>query len=156
MRTRSRGGERSEQALTNLVLLLGRLLIAAIFVPSGFDKLTHIGGFAHVLASRGVPAPHALAIIGACVEFFGSLAVASGLMARSAALLMAAFTLVAALISHRFWIASGAAEAAQYTQFMKNMAIVGGFLFLFVTGPGRYSISRTADCVGLPFLRRAR
>lgn len=156
MRSRSWGGERSEQALTNLTLLLGRLLIAAIFVPSGFGKLTHIGGFTHVLASRGVPAPHTLAILGACVEFFGSLAVASGLMARYAALLMAAFTLVAALISHRFWIASGAAEAAQYTQFMKNMAIVGGFLFLFVAGPGRYSISRTAERAGLPSLRRAR
>lgn len=155
MRSRSWGRERSEQALTDLVLLLGRLLIAAIFVPSGFGKLTHIAGFAHVLASRGVPAPHTLAIIGACVEFFGSLAVASGLMARSAALLMAAFTLVAALISHRFWIASGAAGVAQYTQFMKNLAIAGGFLFLFVAGPGRYSLLRTADRVRLPSLRRA-
>ncbi|HZU88366.1 MAG TPA: DoxX family protein [Stellaceae bacterium] len=125
---------------TNLALLLGRLLIAAIFVPSGFGKLTHIDAFAHVLATRGVPAPHTLAIVGACVEFFGSLCVLFGLLTRYAALLMAAFTLVAALIAHRFWAASGAAEAAQYTQFMKNMAIVGGFLFLCVAGPGRYSV----------------
>jgi putative oxidoreductase len=140
MRSRSWGGERSGQRVTNFALLLGRLLIAAIFVPSGFGKLTHVASFAHVLASRGVPAPHTLAIVGACVEFFGSLCVLFGLLTRYAALLLAAFTLVAALIAHRFWAASGAAEAAQYTQFMKNMAIVGGFLFLFVAGPGRYSI----------------
>jgi putative oxidoreductase len=142
MRGRSWDGGRLGQMPTNLVLLLGRLLIAAIFVPSGFGKLTHIAGFAHVLARSGVPAPHTLAIVGACVEFFGSLAVVFGFLTRYAALLMAAFTLVAALISHRFWAASGAAEAAQYTQFMKNMAIVGGFLFLFVTGPGRFSLGR--------------
>jgi putative oxidoreductase len=140
MRGRSWDGGRLGQMLTNLVLLLGRLLIAAIFVPSGFGKLTHIAGFAHILASRGVPAPHTLAIVGACVEFFGSLAIVFGLLTRYAALLMAAFTLVAALISHRFWHASGAAETAQYIQFMTNMAIVGGFLFLFVVGPGRYSL----------------
>jgi putative oxidoreductase len=127
---------------TNLVLLLGRLLIAAIFVPSGFGKLTHIDGFAHVLARSGVPAPHTLAIVGACVEFFGSLAIVFGLLTRYAALLMAAFTLVAALISYRFWKVSGAAVFDQYFQFMKNLAIVGGFLFLFVVGPGRYSIGR--------------
>jgi putative oxidoreductase len=124
--------------------LLGRILIAAIFVPSGFGKLTHIDHFAHVLAGRGVPAPHALAIIGACVEFFGSLAIVFGFLTRYAALLMAAFTLVAALIAHRFWAAAGAAEAAQYTQFMKNMAILGGFLFLFVAGPGRYGLGHRA------------
>lgn len=142
MRSRSWGGERTGQALTSLVLLLGRLLIAAIFVPNGFGKLTHIDGFTHVLASRGVPAPHALAIVGASIEFFGSLAIVFGLLTRYAALLMAAFTLAAALIAHRFWQVSGAAEAAQYTQFMKNMAIIGGFLFLFVAGPGRWSIGR--------------
>ena len=156
MRSLSWNGKRSERAPTNFALLLGRLLIAAIFVPSGFGKLTHISGFAHVLASRGVPAPHTLAIIGACVEFFGSLAIVLGFPTRCAALLMAAFTLVAALVSHRFWAAPGAAEAAQYTQFMKNMAIAGGFLFLFVAGPGRYSLRHTADRVRLPSLRRAR
>ncbi len=140
MRSRSWDGGRLGQMPTNLVLLLGRLLIAAIFVPSGFGKLTHIAGFAHMLASRGVPAPHTLAIVGACIEFFGSLAIVFGLLTRYAALLMAAFTLVAALISYRFWNASGAAETAQYIQFMKNMAIVGGFLFLFVVGPGHYSL----------------
>lgn len=142
MRGRSWSGERYGQALASLVLLLGRLLIAAIFVPSGFGKLTHIEAFAHLLARSGVPAPHTLAIIGACVEFFGSLAIVFGFLTRYAALLMAAFTLVGALISHRFWAASGAAQTAQYIQFMKDMAIVGGFLFLFVAGPGRFGLGR--------------
>jgi putative oxidoreductase len=142
MQSRSWGGARSGQAPTDYVLLLGRILIAAIFVPSGFNKLTHIDNFARLLASRGVPAPHTLAIIGACIEFFGALGVAFGLMTRYVALLMAVFTVFAAVISHRFWHFSGAAETAQYIQFMKNLAIAGGFLFLFTAGPGHYSIDR--------------
>jgi putative oxidoreductase len=128
--------------LANFTLLLGRLLIAAIFVPDGFGKLTHIDNFAHVLAYHGVPAPHAMAVVGACVEFFGALAIVFGFLTRYAALLMAAFTVVMAVISHRFWHLSGAAAAAQYVQFMQNMAITGGLLLLFVTGPGRYSLGR--------------
>lgn len=123
-------------------MLLGRLALAAIFVPSGFGKLTHLDAFAHTLAGRGVPMPGLMAVIAACVEFFGALAVVLGLKTRYAALLMAVFTAVAALIAHRFWQLEGPARDMQYIQFMKNVAIIGGFLCLFAAGPGAYAIDR--------------
>jgi putative oxidoreductase len=126
----------------SLFMLLGRLALAAIFVPSGFQKLAHIDSFAHNLAARGVPMSGLMAVVGACVEFFGSLAVAFGFRTRSAALLMAVFTLVAGLISHRFWQVEGPAHETQYIQFMKNIAILGGFLCLFAAGPGAIAIGR--------------
>ena len=55
-------------------LLLGRLALAAIFLWSGFGKLANLGGFANSLAHQGVPAAWPLAVVGACVEFFGGLA----------------------------------------------------------------------------------
>jgi putative oxidoreductase len=116
-------------------MLLGR-------VPSGFGKLAHLDAFAHTLAGRGVPMPGLMAVIGACVEFFGSLAVVLGLKTRYAALVMAVFTAFAALIAHRFWQLDGPAHDAQYIQFMKNVAIIGGFLCLFAAGPGAYAIDR--------------
>jgi putative oxidoreductase len=116
--------------------------MAAIFLPSGFGKLTHLAGFEHMLAAKGLPAPGLLAVIGAASEFSGSVLIALGLFTRWAALLMAVFTVIAALISHDFWIAAEAARRLQYLQFMKNMAIVGGFLILLVGGPGRVSIDR--------------
>lgn len=127
-----------------IILLLGRLAMAAIFVPSGFSKLTHLGTFAASLANHGLPAPYLLAIVGAATEFFGSICVALGYGVRYVALLMAIFTTVAALLSHHFWDMQGAAHATQYVQFMKNMAIVGGFLILFAAGPGPYSVDRTS------------
>ena len=126
-----------------VALLLGRLALAAIFLWSGFGKLTNLGGFADSLAHQGVPAPWALAVIGACVEFFGGLAVAAGFRARWAALLMAGFTVVATLIAHRFWEVHDAGRMAQQINFLKNLAIVGGFLVLFARGAGPLSVDRT-------------
>jgi putative oxidoreductase len=123
-------------------LLLGRLALAAIFLPSGLAKLTHLGAFAHSLGAKGLPAPEMLAVIGAGTEFFGALALALGCAARYAALAMVLFTAAAALISHHFWTFSGAQAHIQYVQFMKNLAIIGGLLALFVAGPGRWSLDR--------------
>ncbi len=125
-----------------VVLLLGRLLLAAIFLPSGFNKLTHLAAFAHSLAARGVPAPDLLAVIGAASEFVGPILIALGLFTRWAALLMVLFTAIASLIAHDFWNATEAARHLQYTQFMKNLAIIGGFLILIAAGPGRLSLDR--------------
>jgi putative oxidoreductase len=134
--------DRAAAATNDIALLLGRLAMAAIFLPSGYNKLMGLDGFAASLANRGVPLAYALAIIGAGIEFFGSIAIAVGFKTRYAALLMGIFTIAAALISHRFWGLQDAARAAQYTQFMKNVAICGGFLCLFAAGPGRYSVDR--------------
>jgi putative oxidoreductase len=59
-----------------------------------------------------------------------------------AAVLMILFTVVATLIAHRFWEFEGAARQTQQSQFFKNLAIVGGYLVLLVSGAGRYSIDR--------------
>jgi putative oxidoreductase len=126
------------------ICLLGRILIGGIFVQSGFGKLMGLDAFAAGLARGGIPAAVAsvLAPIGATVEFVGGLAIVFGLMTRYAAVLMIAFVIVATLISHRFWALQGAERRTQTVQFAKNMAIIGGFLFAFVTGGGRYSVDR--------------
>jgi len=124
------------------IVLLGRLALAALYLPSGFNKLVHLGSFADAMAARGVPAPTLLAILGAAVEFFGALAVLVGFRTRYAALLMIGFTIVASVVSHHFWDIEDVTRRMQYVQFMKNMAIIGGFLFLFVHGPGPLSVDR--------------
>jgi putative oxidoreductase len=126
------------------IFLLGRILIGGIFVQSGFDKLMGLDPFTTGLAARGLPAAlvPVLAPIGASVEFLGGLAIVFGVMTRCAALLMIVFVIVATLISHRFWVLQGAERRIQTVQFAKNVAIIGGFLFLFATGGGRYSLER--------------
>jgi putative oxidoreductase len=121
--------------------LLARCLLGGIFVQSGFGKLMGLEGFAASLARNGVPMPELWAIIGAVVEFAGGLAVIIGWQTRAAAALMLAFTVVATLISHRFWeFAEVAARRQQAVQFAKNIAIMGGFLLLFVQGGRRFGV----------------
>jgi putative oxidoreductase len=126
------------------MLLLGRIMIGGIFVQSGFNKLMGLDAFAAGLARQGIPAAAAsmLAPIGATTEFVGGLAIVFGLMTRYAAVLMIAFVIVATLISHRFWALEGAERRTQTVQFAKNVAIIGGFFFAFITGGGRYSLDR--------------
>ena len=122
------------------LLLLARVLLGAIFVWSGFGKLMNLGGFIGNLANQGMPMASALGTIGACVEFFGGLAVVLGAWTRPAAVLMIGFTVFATLIAHRYWAVPDAQRMAQQIQFMKNLAIIGGFVGLIAAGPGRFSV----------------
>jgi putative oxidoreductase len=124
------------------LLLLGRVLLGSIFVISGYGKLMGLAAFAASLEKNGVPYASTLAPIGACVEFFGGLAIVLGVEVRYVALLMVAFVIVATLISHRFWELEDAARRAQVTQFSKNVAIIGGFMLLHAAGGGRYAVER--------------
>jgi putative oxidoreductase len=129
---------------SDVICLLGRILIGGIFVHSGFQKLMRLDAFAAGLARNGIPGAIAqvLAPVGAAVEFVGGLAIVFGLMTRYAAVLMIVFVIVATLISHRFWALQGAERRTQTVQFAKNAAIIGGFLFVFATGAGRVSLDR--------------
>ena len=134
--------ERVAQAGSGVLLLLGRLAMAAIFLPSGLGKLENLSGFAQTLAGKGLPAAYAWAVVAAVTEFFGAVCVVLGLKTRWVALLLIVFTAVAALLSHNFWTMQGQPRQLNYIQFMKNLAIIGGFLVLFVSGPGPLSLDR--------------
>ena len=126
------------------ILLLGRVAVAALYLPSGWGKLMNIAGFAGLLASKGLPGPAmAWAVVGAVIEFFGSLAILLGFKTRYAALLMVVFTLFAAFLSHSYWtLADPPVMRNQMIHFWKDVAIIGGLLFLFVRGAGPLSVDR--------------
>ena len=134
--------ERGWPSAQDALLLFGRVLLALMFVRSGFSKLLDLSAFGASLAGKGVPFASLLAAIGACVEFFGGLVVLLGFQTRYAALLLAIFTVVATLISHRYWEFSGAEWRSQNVNFQKNICIIGGFLVLAASGGGRFSIDR--------------
>lgn len=131
-----------QRTSSDLALLLGRIALSALFIPGGLRKLMDLGAFTASLQKQGVPFAEVLAPIGAGVEFLGGVAVLIGFQARVAALLLIVFTIIATLIAHRFWDFQGAARQMQQTQFLKNLAVIGGFLALWVSGPGRYALER--------------
>jgi putative oxidoreductase len=125
----------------DFALLIGRLAIALLFLPSGFGKLIGFSGFAAVLAGKGLPVPEAWAAVAVLCEFGGSLLVLIGFQIRWAALAMVAFTLMAAMLSHRYWTMPDATvAAANRVHFYKDLALAGGLLFLHVAGAGRFSV----------------
>ena len=135
------GVDHSAAASHDALLLAARIALGLIFVTSGFAKLTGLAAFSASLAARGVPAAELFGVIGAAVEFFGGVLIVLGLATRYAALLMILFVIVATLISHRFWEYADAQQyRAQQSQFMKNLAIIGGFIALFAGGAGRISM----------------
>jgi len=136
--------DRTPAATVNdLALLIGRVAFAALFLPSGLSKLMNLQAFMYNIDGRGVPFAPLVAPLGAALEFLGGLALLVGVEVRLASVLLLVFTVAATLIAHRFWeYMPGAAHQMQQTNFFKNVAIVGGFVFLAAHGGGRYCLEQ--------------
>ncbi len=122
-------------SLQNPLSLIGRVLLALLFVPAGFSKIGGFAGTASYIASKGVPLPEVAAAIAIAVELGLGLLLLAGFKTRWAALGIAAFTLVITFIFHAFW-----ADATQAQAFFKNIAVVGGLLTVVAWGPGAWSV----------------
>jgi len=123
-----------------LPLLVARLLIALMFVGAGISKFTGLEGTAGYIASVGLPVPSLLAIGAGAVEVIGGVLLVIGWQARWAALALAAFTLIASFIFHAYWNQPAAQQMVPMLLFTKNMAVIGGLLFVFAFGPGSVSL----------------
>ena len=122
--------------------LVGRVLLALLFIISGFGKIGGFEGIAGAIASKGLPVPQVLAALTILVELGGGLMLAIGWKARWAALAIAVFTLVAGALYHNYWAAPPAEYTDQFNAFWKNVSIAGGMLLVFAFGAGRYSVDR--------------
>jgi putative oxidoreductase len=121
-------------------ILVGRILLVLLFLVFGWSKLTAYNGTVNYMTQLGTPIPSLAALVAIGVEVFVALAVILGVWTRPLALLLALYTLATALIGHHFWTMEGAARNANAINFYKNISIIGGFLLLYITGAGRYSI----------------
>ena len=127
-------------ALQNPLSLIGRLLLALLFLPAGINKITGFAGTVGYIASVGLPLPTLGAIIALVVEIAGGLALIAGFGTRFAALVLAFFTLVASFFFHAYWAVPAAQQFVTQLLFMKNMAVVGGLLTLAAWGAGAWSL----------------
>ena len=112
--------------------LIGRILLAAMFVDAGVSKIGAYAGTQGYMASAGVPGALLPAVI--ALEVLGGVALIVGFRTRIVAIALAAFTVVAAFIFH------SAPDQMQHVLFMKNLAITGGLLILASRGAGSWSL----------------
>ena len=117
------------------MLLVGRILLATLFLAAGIGKLTAVAGTASYFAKLGLPAPQVMVWLTIAVEIGGAVLLILGWKTRQAAWLLAAFTLVASFLGHPFWV-----DASEMNQFLKNLAVVGGLLFVAAVGAGALSV----------------
>ena len=118
------------------MLLAGRILLAALFLVAGIRKLMAVAGTAGYFAKLGFPMPDVLVWVVIAVEIGGALLLILGWHARKAAWLLMLFTLIATFAAHRFWEVDAAQYVNQMNHFLKNLAIVGGLLFVAAAGVG--------------------
>ncbi len=128
------------RTLDNALPLVGRLLLAALFLPAGIGKLTGFGGTVGYISSVGLPMATLAAVIALVVEIAGSLALIVGLQTRLAALVLAVFTLVAGIFFHNYWAAPADQAFMQQLLFFKNVGVAGGLFVLAGLGAGGWSL----------------
>jgi putative oxidoreductase len=126
----------------DLAALIGRVLIAVLFVYSGYGKIGGFEGTAQALAGKGVPLPQVAAGIALAIELLGGLLLVIGWKARWAAVAIILFTIPATFLFHDYWNMVDAERQENEINFMKNIAIIGGALMVVAFGPGRYSVDR--------------
>ena len=127
-------------SLQNPLSLIGRVLLALLFIPAGFSKIGGFAGTAGYIASKGVPLPELAAAAAIGVELGLGLLLLIGWQTRWAALGIAFFTVVITFIFHNFWAVPAEQVMAQQQSFFKNIAVVGGLLTVAAWGAGAWSV----------------
>lgn len=116
--------------------LVGRILLALIFMISGLDK---IGGFSEVagyMAGKGVPLAEVALALSIVIEVGGGLMLILGWKARWAATAIFLWLIPVTLMFHNFWAADAAQYQNQFNHFMKNVTIMGGMIYVMAFGAG--------------------
>ncbi len=127
---------------SDVLILIGRVLLAWIFVGVAYGAITNFAGSLGYFTSLKVPGPLLFTWLALVVELLLSAGLILGIGTRYCAILAFVFVLVATGLGHRYWEYPAAQQIGQYNNFLKNISIMGGALAIFVTGAGRFSLDR--------------
>jgi putative oxidoreductase len=120
-------------------LLFGRLVIAALLLPGGINKLLNFSKFASSLAAKGLPYPKVLAMLDVGIEVVGPIALIIGLWPFWTALALIALTVVTTWATYRFGMFTAPFRQPPQAQILKSLALIAGLLFYSASGPGNWS-----------------
>lgn len=130
-------------SLSPFGFLLGRICISTIFILAAINKVMDYEGTAQYMASKGMTMVPVFLILAGLVEFIGGLFVLLGYRTRLGAILLLLFLIPTTIIFHDFWNQTDmASKHLQLNEFLKNLAIFGGLLYVLCVSAGRFSIDR--------------
>jgi len=130
----------SNSVAADTAALVGRILLALIFILSGYGKITAFAVTSAYMTSKGVPFAEVLAALSIAVELGGGLAIVFGWKAREAAILIFLWMIPVTLMFHNPLGLDPAMAKQQMIHLEKNLSIMGGLLVLFAFGPGRFGL----------------
>lgn len=133
------------RGLDSFGLLLGRICISIIFILAGIGKLMDVEGTAKYMESAGMTMIPFFLYAAAAVEILGGLSVLLGFKTRFGAIILLLFLIPTTVIFHGFWQAEGVTRAVLMIEFLKNLSIFGGLLYVLVCGPGKLSIDGSGN-----------
>jgi len=122
--------------------LVGRVLLVLMFLVGGYGKITGFDGTIGYMQAYNMPMTQVLAVIAIIIELGGGIMIAVGYKARWAAAALFIFVLVASFVFHAFWAVPADQAQLQNILFMKNLAIMGGMLYIIVYGSGPLSVDK--------------
>ena len=128
------------QTLEHYGPLAARVLLAQVFIVSGFGKLKAFTATASFMANLGIPASQTMLVLTIALELGGGILLVLGWQARWLAIAFFGFTFITAVVVHPFWSAEAQSVGGQLNNFMKNLAIMGGMLYVVIHGPGPLSL----------------
>jgi putative oxidoreductase len=128
--------DRLADSMSDTSLLIGRVLIAAMFLFTVWFGSPTAG----YLTSINYVQPETMSLLARIAEWIIVISLVLGVGTRYGALLGLLFVVIATVTAHRYWGYPQAAQLMQYTFGVKNLAAAGGLILLFVTGPGRFSV----------------
>ena len=126
--------------ITDELILAARVLLATLFLIFGWRKLRDYSGTVSQMVQLGAPVPLLAAAVATFMELPVAFAVAVGAFTRLSAVLLVFYVLGTSLVEHRYWTVKDTHYVDSLEGFYKNLSIMGGFLLLYVTGAGKYSI----------------
>jgi putative oxidoreductase len=136
--------------MSDFVKLISRVLLSGVFILYGYYKFMNVNGSLNnagtkhfwELVQPGTAVPEWLGYLIAAIEVLGGVAVLVGFLTRWAAWGLVIWLILVSYFGHPFWTMDGPDRAANLSNFMKNLAIMGGYLMLAMSGPGRISVDR--------------
>jgi len=123
--------------------LLGRILLSVIFIIAGFEKITGFEQTAGYMAGKGLPMVEVLLVLTIIIELGGGLMILVGWKARWAATAIFLFLIPVTLIFHPYWAFEGQEKIQNFQSFFKNLAIMGGMMYIMAFGSGPLSLDPT-------------
>lgn len=128
------------EKMQDAATLIGRVLLAHVFVVAAILKFSNFSATAAFMNSVGVPAAPALLAVSLPIELAGGLMIAVGWKARWAAAALSIWLVVVTPLFHAFWGLEPAQMSDQLNHFMKNASILGGLLLVVARGAGSMSL----------------